>query len=65
VDELVKVILHTIPVKAKEYNLPDIPGISTGYVITDPASSLTLNDYVEEADKLMYNEKKIKKAGRG
>ena len=28
--------------------------ISVGYVLTDPASNKTVNDYVEEADVLMY-----------
>ena len=28
--------------------------ISVGYVLTDPASSKTVNDYVEEADVMMY-----------
>lgn len=36
------------------------------YILDDGTKSgLTLNDYVEEADKLMYNDKKAKKAGRG
>ena len=28
--------------------------ISVGYVLTDPASDRTVNDYVDEADRLMY-----------
>ena len=29
--------------------------LSIGYVLTDPASDKTVNDYVEEADVLMYD----------
>ena len=28
--------------------------ISVGYVLTDPSSGRTVNDYVDEADRLMY-----------
>ena len=63
-DKIVSRIHKSLPVEAKKYNLPDVPGISTGYIITDPNSSLTLNEYVEEADKLMYSEKAAKRALR-
>ncbi|MCR5420387.1 MAG: GGDEF domain-containing protein [Lachnospiraceae bacterium] len=67
-EEEIKVIIQnirdTLPTVAKEYSLPDVPGMSTGYVITNPNSKITLNEYVEEADKLMYHEKKAKRAGR-
>ena len=65
INDLIATINETLPKEAEKYALPDVPGISTGYVITDPSSPITLNEYVEEADKLMYNEKKAKKAGRG
>ncbi len=64
-DDLVTTINKTLLKEAEKYSLPDVPKISTGYVITDPSSPITLNEYVEEADKLMYNDKKTKKAGRG
>ena len=38
--------------------------ISAGYVITDKESSKKLEDYVNEADAIMYQEKKEKKAAR-
>lgn len=38
--------------------------ISAGYVITDKDSSKKLEDYVNEADAIMYQEKKAKKAAR-
>lgn len=63
-DKIVSRITKTLPAEAKKLNLPDVPGISTGYIITDPNSSLTLNEYVEEADKLMYSEKTAKRASR-
>ena len=28
--------------------------VSIGYVLTDPKSKRTVNDYVDEADRLMY-----------
>jgi diguanylate cyclase (GGDEF)-like protein len=65
IENLITMINETLPKESEKYSLPDVPGISTGYVITDPSSPITLNEYVEEADKLMYNEKKAKKAGRG
>ncbi len=64
VTELIERILNSIPAEAKARNMPDVPGISTGFVLTDPKSNLTLNDYVDEADKLMYNDKKSRKACR-
>ncbi|MCR4807794.1 MAG: GGDEF domain-containing protein [Lachnospiraceae bacterium] len=63
-DKLVEAINSAIPSSSEKYKLPSLPGISTGYVITDPQSDLSLNEYVEEADRLMYNQKKAKKAGR-
>ncbi len=60
---LVEKIREKIPGEAEKRNMPDVPGISVGIVLTDPESSYSLNDYVEEADKLMYNEKLIKKGG--
>lgn len=38
--------------------------ISAGYVITDKESPKKLEDYVNEADAIMYEEKKAKKAAR-
>lgn len=43
-----------------------IPGlsVSAGYVITDEDSDKKLEDYVNEADEIMYREKREKKAAR-
>ena len=38
--------------------------ISAGYVVTDKESPKKLEDYVNEADAIMYEEKKAKKAAR-
>ena len=38
--------------------------ISAGYVITDQDSEKKLEDYVNEADEIMYQEKNEKKAAR-
>ena len=37
---------------------------SIGYILTDPKSDKELDDYVEEADDLMYKEKIRSKKGR-
>lgn len=65
VEELINNINYNLPRESEKFNLPSIPELSIGYVITDPHSGITLNEYVEEADKLMYNVKKAKKAARG
>ncbi|MCI9083414.1 MAG: GGDEF domain-containing protein [Lachnospiraceae bacterium] len=38
--------------------------ISAGYVITEPGMKKSLEDYVNEADEMMYQEKRAKKAAR-
>ncbi len=60
---LVENIRRRIPREAAKRNMPDAPKISTGAVLTDPDSDYSLNDYVDAADKLMYNEKLSKKGG--
>jgi len=42
--------------------MPETPGISTGFVLTDPRDARSLGDYVDEADRLMYENKKLRKA---
>nr|MCR5106876.1 GGDEF domain-containing protein [Lachnospiraceae bacterium] len=64
-EEIVNRIHEDIPKTARGFNLPVLPDVSAGYVITDPGSPLTLEEYVEEADKLMYNEKLLKRVERG
>ncbi|MCR5001701.1 MAG: GGDEF domain-containing protein [Lachnospiraceae bacterium] len=55
-------IEEALPSEAGMLKLPDVPGISAGFVITDPAEGKTLNEYVEEADRLMYDIKKAKRS---
>ncbi|HAG69328.1 MAG TPA: hypothetical protein DCL38_05070 [Lachnospiraceae bacterium] len=64
VTELIEAILRSIAEEADKRSFPDVPGVSTGFVLTDPEERLTLNDYVEEADRLMYNDKRSRKSGR-
>ena len=49
---------------AAQEKLPFDLEFSIGYVITDPAEDKTLEDYVREADHIMYREKMEKKVGR-
>ena len=58
---VIDAITCAIPGEAAALGLSDAPGISTGYVLTDPASARTLDEYVEEADGLMYREKRGRK----
>ena len=58
-------ILEGIPRMARTLDMPDAPSISTGFVLTDPADARTLRDYVEDADRLMYANKKARKARIG
>lgn len=45
-------------------NLPFTLSISIGTVVTDPKMDKTLDDYVREADEIMYREKMEKKVNR-
>ncbi len=64
VRELLEKILSSIVREALNRHMPETPEISTGFVLTDPASGTSLNGYVEEADRLMYGTKKEKKRNR-
>ena len=44
--------------------LPEAPGVSCGFVLADPAGGQSLDEYVQQADALMYREKKAKRAHR-
>lgn len=50
-------IISCLDEDVKSQKLPYELGISCGYVITDPASSKTLSDYIREADEEMYKVK--------
>ncbi|MBR3277940.1 MAG: GGDEF domain-containing protein [Lachnospiraceae bacterium] len=43
---------------------PEAVSVSTGFVVAEPNSGKTLDDYVREADALMYEAKKRKRAQR-
>ena len=57
-------LASSIPARSEELGLPELPGISTGFVLAEACSSKSLEDYIKEADELMYREKKAKKALR-
>ena len=57
-------LASSIPERSEELGLPELPGISTGFVLAEACSSKSLEDYITEADALMYREKKAKKALR-
>ena len=42
----------------KARKIPGKVSVSCGYVITDPESGKTVNEYINEADKVMYSIKK-------
>jgi diguanylate cyclase (GGDEF)-like protein len=44
--------------------VPEAVSVSTGFVVAEPNSGKTLDEYVREADALMYEAKKRKKAQR-
>jgi len=64
VRKLLDSISSALPAEAKALGVPDVVSISSGFVLTDPEDRKPLDDYVLEADGLMYDEKK-KKKGKG
>ncbi len=64
VEKLLSDIEREIPFTEQVRQLPYPPGISVGYIHTDPASDRSLDEYVREADEFMYNEKKRKGVAR-
>lgn len=53
-----------LSLEGKKLGAPDMLDISAGYVISEPGEKKTLDEYVREADELMYREKKAKKKQR-
>ena len=57
-------ILHdieqAIPLMEESRTLPYVPGVSIGYIITDMSLDKNLDDYVREADTVMYRAKRSK-----
>ncbi len=58
-------IANALPGEAAALGAPGEFGISSGFLLTDPASEKTLDEYVTEADARMYREKRAKKRRRG
>ena len=61
VRKLIDSVSSALPAEAKTLGIPDVVSISSGFVLTDPDKRKPLDDYVLEADSLMYNEKKEKR----
>ncbi|MBR6221053.1 MAG: GGDEF domain-containing protein [Clostridia bacterium] len=55
-------IRAALPAEAEQAGIAYVPEISVGYVLTDPSSSHTIDEYVESADNLMYQQKREKHA---
>lgn len=64
VGNMVGAISAAISSLADAYGLAEVPGVSLGYVLAEPSGDKSLEAYVQEADDLMYREKKAKKAQR-
>jgi diguanylate cyclase (GGDEF)-like protein len=64
VDKLLQQIESEIPNTKEVSHLPYSPGISVGYIHTDAAKDMELDDYVREADAFMYEKKKLKGVAR-
>lgn len=62
--DLLGAIEAAIPSIAAIQGLHETPGVSSGYVIADPGSGKSLDEYVHEADERMYKQKKAKRAQR-
>ena len=63
IDSVIQEIRHKVARSGNQVGLFDL-SISAGYVVTDKESPKKLEDYVNEADAIMYEEKKAKKAAR-
>ena len=59
-EAVIKRIQAALPSEAEQLGIDYVPNISFGYVITDPSSSHTIDEYVESADNLMYRQKRGK-----
>ena len=63
IDSVIQEIRHKVARSGNQVGLFDL-SISAGYVVNDKESPKKLEDYVNEADAIMYEEKKAKKAAR-
>lgn len=62
--EMIQKIRDEITEKAEMMKVPFPLSISAGCIVTDMECDKTLDDYVREADEVMYEEKTAKKANR-
>jgi diguanylate cyclase (GGDEF)-like protein len=58
VDYLCERLTSTIEKRGEELRLPYRLSASCGHLVTDPSSDMTLEQYVETADKYMYENKR-------
>ena len=58
VKELVAHMEEGIKKQVRRMSLPFELSASCGYIMTDPTSSLTLAEYIKQADDVMYEHKK-------
>lgn len=63
-EEFKRTLLRELEELNEREKLPYRVEASIGYILTDPKSDKELDDYVEEADDLMYKEKIRSKKGR-
>ena len=61
---LLRDVAEAIPALADSLGVPETPGVSAGFVLSEPDGGKTLDEYVEKADALMYRDKRAKKAQR-
>jgi diguanylate cyclase (GGDEF)-like protein len=61
--EAVPLLLDSIetalPALAEAQGLPEVPGISSGFVLADPSCGRSLDEYMHEADERMYRAKAL------
>ena len=63
IDTMIGDIRHRVEMAGNDIGISRL-SISVGYVVTDETSGKRLEDYVNEADEIMYREKRGKKAAR-
>ena len=63
-DEMIQKIQSEIRSKADELKLPFEISFSIGCIVTDMSTEKSLDDYVKEADEIMYQQKYMKKVNR-
>lgn len=64
VDDMIQKIRNEIQDMSEKMQFPFPLSISAGCIVTDMESGKTLDDYVREADEIMYEEKLAKNANR-